>query len=492
MFKEKSTKKRIVTPNNAKESATLDARHSQILQKLADRQGSVGTLHQQRAELERRRDVHQADIHRMRQDPDSLDSPEYEKAWADLLQVKQDIASVTRAIGDLESCKEEIEYYEKTAGILYEYYHLIENQGKVRPAGEGAKPAVAGIAATRSIAAPALIGATTRTKRGINVTAGQTRNILEAFAGIGTDDGAGGGAGAGASGAGPGGAKAAASNGAGNAIGAAGGSGPSGSGGFPASGPSAPVGSHPAPENDKSTLVDNYLSATDPTYIRRANLAEIPDLCLCCHIPLVCLQQEGIMVCSECGYQELLLVEQNRPILRAPSAKEGSHFSYKRINHFKEWCAQIQAKESTDIPEEVFEKILAEIKKEKIVDTKRITYSKMREILKKLKMNKYFEHINYIINRINGVPTPHFSPELEEKLFTMFRQTQGPFLKHCPPNRKNYLSYSYVLAKLLQILGLHEYLGHFQLLKSREKIFAHDVLWRKITADLGWPFYSTI
>jgi len=482
MFKEKSTKKRIVTPNNAKESATLDARHSQILQKLADRQGSVGTLHQQRAELQLLRDVHQADIHRLRQDPDALDSPEYEKAWADLLQVKQDIASVTRAIGDLESCKEEIEYYEKTAGILYEYYHLIENQGKVRPAGEGAKPAATGVAATRSTAAPALVGATTRTKRGINVTAGQTRNILEAFAGIGTDEGEAAGAGGGAAGA--------------KADGGAGASG-SGSAGastssFPASGPSAPAGLHPIPENDKSTLVDNYLSATDPTYIRRANLAEIPDLCLCCHIPLVCLQQEGIMVCSECGYQELLLVEQNRPILRAPSAKEGSHFSYKRINHFKEWCAQIQAKESTDIPEEVFEKILAEIKKEKIVDTKRITYSKMREILKKLKMNKYFEHINYIINRINGVPTPHFSPELEEKLFTMFRQTQGPFLKHCPPNRKNYLSYSYVLAKLLQILGLHEYLGHFQLLKSREKIFAHDVLWRKITADLGWPFYSTI
>jgi hypothetical protein len=486
MFKEKSTKKRIVTPNNAKESATLDARHSQILQKLSDRQGTVGALHDQRAELERRRDAYHADIDRLRQDPDALDSPEYEKAWADFLQVKEDIVRAGKGIADLESCKEEIEYYEKTAGILYEYYNLIENQGKVRQADAGAGGGAGaghGAPPMRSSAAPALVGATTRTKRGINVTAGQTRNILEAFAGIGVNDA--GGAAGGAAG--------------GSAGGSAGGAAAGGSGAGTshlaaytgAAGPSAPPLAT-IPENDKSTLVDNYLSATDPTYIRRANLAEIPDICLCCHTPLVCLQQEGIMVCTECGYQELLLVEQNRPILRAPSAKEGSHFSYKRINHFKEWCAQIQAKESTDIPEEVFEKILAEIKKEKIIDTKRITYSKMREILKKLKMNKYFEHINYIINRINGVPTPHFSPELEEKLFTMFRQTQGPFLKHCPPNRKNYLSYSYVLAKLLQILGLHEYLGHFQLLKSREKIFAHDVLWRKITADLGWPFYSTI
>lgn len=243
---------------------------------------------------------------------------------------------------------------------------------------------------------------------------------------------------------------------------------------------------------DKSTLVDSYLSATDPSYIRHPHNQDVSDICECCHEPLTCLQQEGIMVCDNCGYQELLLVEQNRPILRLPSAKEGSHYSYKRINHFREWVAQIQGKESTDIPEDIFERILAEIRKEKIRDTKRITYSKMREILKKLKLNRYFEHANYIIHRINGTPTPNFPPELEEKLFAMFRQTQGPFLKYCPASRKNYLSYSYVLAQLLRILGIHEYLGHFQLLKSREKIFNHDVLWKKITADLGWPFYSSV
>jgi hypothetical protein len=53
----------------------------------------------------------------------------------------------------------------------------------------------------------------------------------------------------------------------------------------------------------------------------------------------------------------------------------------------------------------------------------------MREILKRLRINKYYEHINYIINRINGIPTPHFSPELEEKLFIMFRDIQGTFFE---------------------------------------------------------------
>jgi len=44
----------------------------------------------------------------------------------------------------------------------------------------------------------------------------------------------------------------------------------------------------------------------------------------------------------------------------------------------------------------------------------------------------------------------------------------------------------------MEILGQHQYLGLFQLLKSREKVFNHDILWKKITEELGWPFYSTV
>ncbi len=241
---------------------------------------------------------------------------------------------------------------------------------------------------------------------------------------------------------------------------------------------------------DKSILVDHYLSKVDPTYIMTNNTENL-GLCEICKKPMVCIQQDGVMVCSECGFQELLLVEQNRPLLRQPN-KEQSHFSYKRINHFREWCSQVQGKESTDIPEEVFEQILQEIKKERIMDTRKITYNKMREILKKIKTNKYYEHSNYIINRINNVPTPHFSPELEDKLCSMFKEIQGPFLKHCPSSRKNFLSYSYVLFKFFELLGLHEYLKYFQLLKSRSKLAMQDQIFKEICKELGWTFYPSL
>jgi DNA-directed RNA polymerase subunit RPC12/RpoP len=241
---------------------------------------------------------------------------------------------------------------------------------------------------------------------------------------------------------------------------------------------------------DKSSLVDKYMSIINKKYVRNVEDEDI-EICKNCKNQMTCLQHDAIIICDKCGYQELLLVEQNRPILKQ-NTKDTSHFSYKRINHFREWCNQVQGKESTDIPDEIFEKILTEIKKEKIVDTKTITYNKMRDILKRLRINKYYEHINYIINRINGIPTPQFSQELEDKLCNMFRNIQAPFLKHCPKDRKNFLSYSYVLYKFFQILGLHEYLKYFPLLKSREKLYVQDQIWKKICLELNYEIIPSL
>jgi len=212
--------------------------------------------------------------------------------------------------------------------------------------------------------------------------------------------------------------------------------------------------------------------------------------CEKCKLPMVTLLQEGIMVCSECGHQELMLVEQNKPIHRQPT-KETSHYSYKRINHFNEWLSQCQGQESTEISDEIFERILAEVKKEKL-DMTRLKFSKMREILKKLQLTRYYEHIVYIVYRINGIPAPKFSQELEEKLRSMFKEIQAPFLKHCPLHRKNFLSYAYVLYKLCQLLEKDEYLKYFHLLKSREKLHQQDQVWKKICEELGWQFIESI
>ena len=151
-----------------------------------------------------------------------------------------------------------------------------------------------------------------------------------------------------------------------------------------------------------------------------------------------------------------------------------------------------QAEISHEIPQDILSMILIELKKERIDNVADIKSSKLKEILKKLNANKYYEHTAHIINKINGIPAPNIPKDLEERLRSMFKDIQIPFMKHCPSHRKNFLSYSYVLHKFIQLLEKDEYLQHFPLLKSREKLHEQDVIWKKICFELNWQFIKSI
>ena len=65
-------------------------------------------------------------------------------------------------------------------------------------------------------------------------------------------------------------------------------------------------------------------------------------------------------------------------------------------------------------------------------------------------------------------------------------------MKYGPPERQNFLSYTYVLHKFCELLELDDLLRCFPLLKSREKLQEQDAIWEKICNDLGWCFYKSI
>ena len=243
--------------------------------------------------------------------------------------------------------------------------------------------------------------------------------------------------------------------------------------------------------NNRSELLESYLSTTDKNYINN-NLEQVDEKCNYCNSENISeLLNDGILYCNDCNTIEFILTDNERPSYRDPP-KEISYFSYNRINHFNEWINQTQGKETTEIPEEVFDKIYLELKKNKIDNMATLDYDKIKAILKKIKINKYYEHIPYILNRITGKINPQLNPELEEKLRNMFKEIQVPFLKHSPQNRKNFLSYSYVLHKFLELLGEDEYLEYFPLLKSREKLHQQEQTWKKICEELGWQFIRSI
>lgn len=444
MFKEKSSKKKITTDIN--ETVTLDAMHNNMIKDF-EKSDKEKIYYREKLSFceEKKMEI-------LKSINNTTDKEVNSKLWFSNIELNEQIIEIKSKLNELDNL-DEIEYYKNTSDILFQYYDTVNKQSDINQNIGFIKEACN---------KPKIYKKESKKKRNININT-NTINVLEALNNIDNK-------------------KVITEN--------------------------KCVDSDKCDKTDvnktkgeineidtnkiydKSTLVDKYMAIINNRYVRTVEDENI-EICKVCKNNMTCLQHDAIIVCGICGYQELLLVEQNRPILKQ-NTKDTSHFCYKRINHFREWCNQVQGKESTDIPDEIFEKILTEIKKEKITDLKKITYLKMRDILKRLRINKYYEHINYIINRINGIPTPQFSPELEDKLCNMFRSIQAPFLKHCPKDRKNFLSYSYVLYKFFQILGLNEYLKYFPLLKSREKLYVQDQIWKKICIDLNYEIIPSL
>lgn len=243
----------------------------------------------------------------------------------------------------------------------------------------------------------------------------------------------------------------------------------------------------------RNQLLNDYLQLEDPSMARNT-VEEYDDpwtLCERCGNEMIMCLNEANLTCSKCGHQEFILVDSDKPSYKDPP-REVCYYAYKKINHFNEWLAQFQAKESTEIPADIYDTILVQLKKERITNMSSLKPTKLREILRKMKCSKYYEHIPHIINRLNGQNAPFMSREDEEKLRHMFREIQPSFKKHCPKGRRNFLSYGYVLYKFCELLEMDEYLACFPLLKNRDKLYLQDKTWQKICLEMRWSFIRTV
>ena len=236
--------------------------------------------------------------------------------------------------------------------------------------------------------------------------------------------------------------------------------------------------------------VHKYLSNINEQQFDMNNYVVPSDICTYCNKgELIPVEHEGILVCNNCSCHIPYLVESEKPSYKEPP-KEVCFYAYKRINHFREILAQFQAKETTQIPNEVIDNIKSQIKKERI-STDQINNKKAKEILKKLGYNKYYEHIPFIKDKL-GIKPPIMSPELEDTLCNLFMEIQGPYAKYCPDDRVNFLNYYYTVYKLCELLEKDEFLPYFPMLKDREKRIEQDEIWKKICEELNWEFIPTI
>ena len=237
-------------------------------------------------------------------------------------------------------------------------------------------------------------------------------------------------------------------------------------------------------------IVQTYLSKLDDNFFDINAFVCQTDICRYCNKgEMLPLEDEGVLICSECSRNVPYLIENEKPSYKE-APKEICFYAYKRINHFKEIIAQFQGKETTQIPANVIESIKNQVKKERI-ELLTISNEKTKDILKKLGYNKYYEHIPFIKDKL-GIKPPIMSPDLEDTLCNLFAELQAPYSKYCPDDRVNFLNYYYTAYKLCELLGEDSYLPFFPMLKDREKRIEQDTIWRNICEELDWEFIPTI
>ena len=242
---------------------------------------------------------------------------------------------------------------------------------------------------------------------------------------------------------------------------------------------------------DKSKLYDKYMKIVYNINTRKTKNIHTIKICNKCKIEKTIHVNDGYLICTSCGDSEPILLESDK-VNYKDSNIELKACAYKRTNHLSEILNQFQAKESTEIDKEIYEQIKNELHIQRIYDYNTLDHKIIKKILKKLKLNKYYEHTHHIINNLNGIPPPTISREQEENIKKLFKDIQKPFTIYRPKKRKNFLNYNYIIHKICELLEYDDFLTHFPLLKSRINLEEQDLVWEKICKYKNYEFIPSI
>lgn len=213
---------------------------------------------------------------------------------------------------------------------------------------------------------------------------------------------------------------------------------------------------------------------------------------------------ESIFVCDSCGVTGDIATEYNNASYNAsygrsfpqrmrhniPRRHTTSY--YKRLTHFKSTLLRLQAKENISIHQDYIVTIKDELKKLHLLDDPRcLTFSRVKTILKTKNLQKYYNHVFYIIYILTGRRLFELNQKQTSSLCEMFVNIQIAFANH-RGNRVNMLSYLYLIKKLTGILGWTKISKALPLLKSRAKVYQQDLIWKAICQEMSYPFFPSV
>ena len=208
--------------------------------------------------------------------------------------------------------------------------------------------------------------------------------------------------------------------------------------------------------------------------------------CMDCKLRKIVDYERSTLVCTKCGlyeYYPVYVASYNHTM--QPLRRK---CIYKRSNNFKVILNQFFYGGNRVVPDDM-ETIRDEIHNEtNILYPYEIplTIPILECVLKRNELSMYKDSIYFIYFKLSGGSFPHNTTKEYNTILSVFNVVSSIYDKYKPNDRKSFLNYSFVLKKLLIMLGKAEYAKYIPQLKTHSKQKELERVWEQITKDCEW------
>jgi len=209
------------------------------------------------------------------------------------------------------------------------------------------------------------------------------------------------------------------------------------------------------------------------------------------------------LVCDSCGFINQDGYQNNISYKDIDRVNMSSKYSYDRRTHFRDSINQFQGKQNVFVDKRVFDDIIEQLVLHQLIPEnyqelpkgdgfRDITKEHIMLFLKETGHSKHYENSVFIYNEITGKIGPDIS-HLENILMNDFDKLADMYDKiyKNSDKRKNFINTQYVLYQLLKRHRFPCKKEDFNILKTIDRKYYHDVITKDLFERLGWNFSAT-
>lgn len=200
-------------------------------------------------------------------------------------------------------------------------------------------------------------------------------------------------------------------------------------------------------------------------------------------------------ICPRCGHSNIKKTRKNKicnncfiTIEKKTDEIHNKKNIYKRINNLFKIINKINNNNEMNMNTHDIDKIKKSIILSNIENP---TPTDIKNVLKKMKMQKYYNFIPKIYSIINNIKIPTIKQNIRDIIQEDFEIAESVWYEIKPSEKKNLINYNYIIRKILELHNFKELCPFLIITNDSDKLFTFDNYWYKICEKTGWKYISS-